>query len=268
MNVTFTFSYEPSQQVLDAWEQKRQAAVALITQQVLNEQFEREKTLITERSKIKSRPANDLRKEERYEVMSRMVSHLFSRGDDPAGPVPLEIEYFHRYFDIDGMFVYMHPSWWKPRYSPVATGFERPAYEITSESDPAPLGSSLGWVLQADGDDRRNEFLNSPWVRVCLPIRPAQERDSLAWLARHIEGEIGYNPNANPLKELLESVEKSRAAEAALGVDGPEYVTVDSTVGAPADPLRPEAVYPIIEEFDVTVPTDGFVYDELNVIIP
>jgi hypothetical protein len=268
VSVSYTYTWEPSQQVLDAWEQKRQQAVAALTQDLLNEQFEREKKLITERSKIKSRPANDLRREERYEVMNRMISHLFARGDDPSGPLPLEIEYFHRYFDIDGMFVYLHPSWWKPRYSPVATGLERPAYEITAESDPAPLGSSLGWVLQLDGDDRRNEFLNSPWIRVCMPIRPEQERDAIAWLARHIEGEVGYAPDVSPLKELLEAVEKVRASEAALGVDGAEYVTVDSTPGAPPNPLSPEAVYPIIEQFDVTVPTDGFVYDELKIIVP
>ncbi|MGH7575746.1 MAG: hypothetical protein ACREM1_11565, partial [Longimicrobiales bacterium] len=201
-------------------------------------------------------------------VMNRMVSHLFARGDDPSGPIPLEIEYFHRYFDIDSMFLYLHPSWWKPRYSPVATGLERPAYEITAESDPAPLGSSLGWMLQLDGDDRRNEFLNSPWIRVCLPIRPAQERDAIAWLARHIEGEVGYDPNEPPLKDLLESVESVRSAEVDLGVNGPEYVTVDSTPGAPTEPLTPEAVYPIVDQFDVTVPTDGFVYDELKVVIP
>jgi hypothetical protein len=268
VSVTYTYTWEPSQAVLDAWEQKRAQAVATLTQELLNEQFEREKTLITERSKIKARPANDLRKEERYEVMNRMVSHLFARGDDPAGPVPLEIEYFHRYFDIDGIFVYLHPSWWKPRYSPVASGLERPAYEITAESDPAPLGSSLGWMLQLDGDDRRNEFLNSPWIRVCMPMRPGQERDAIAWLARHVEGEVGYDPAVAPLKDLLEATESVRSAEASLGLDGPEYVTVDSTPGAPADPLTPEGVFPVIDQFEVTVPTDGFVYDSLQVVIP
>jgi hypothetical protein len=268
VSVSYTYTWDPSQTVLDEWEKKRQEAVTKLTQELLNEQFEREKTLITERSKIKARPANDLRREERYEVMNRMVSQLFARGDDPSGPIPLEIEYFHRYFDIDSMFVYLHPSWWKPRYSPVATGLERPAYEITAESDPAPLGSSLGWMLQLDGDDRRNEFLNSPWIRVCLPIRPTQERDAIAWLARHIEGEVGYDPSKDPLKDLLETIESVRGAEAGLGLDGPEYVTVDSTPGAPSAPLSPEAVFPIIDQFDVTVPTDGFVYDELKVVIP
>jgi hypothetical protein len=197
--------------------------------------------------------------------MNRMVSHLFGRGDDPSEPTPLEIEYFHRYFEIERMFIYTHPSWWKPRYTQPATGFGRQAYEITADSDPAPLGSSLGWMIQLDGDARRNEFINSPWLRVCVPIFPDREREAIEWLRTHVEGEFGYDPESGSLKALLEDIEARRQQEDALGTDGPNYVTVDSTVGAPADPLKPEHVYPVIDEFDVTVPTDGFVYDVLEI---
>lgn len=47
------------------------------------------------------------------------------------------------------------------------------------KSEPAPLGSSLGWLIQLDGDRRRNEFINSPWARICIPIRPGRERKLL-----------------------------------------------------------------------------------------
>ena len=268
VSVTYTYTWEPHQDVVDDWEKERKKAVAAITEELLNEQFEREKELITERSKIRPRPANDLRREERFETMNRMISQLFARGDDPSEPTPLEIEYFHRYFNLEGMFIYTHPSWWKPRYSPVATGLRRPAYEITAESEPAPMGSSLGWtgwMIQLDGDTRRNEFLNSPWVRVCLPIHPGREREAVEWLAKHVEGEFGYDVTKDPLKILLENIEEFRANEEALGIEGADYVTVESSVGAPEGPLRPEKLYPIIEEFDVTVPTDGFVYDELTI---
>jgi hypothetical protein len=267
VSVNYTYTWDPSQEILNEWEAERKAALAALTEELLNQQFERQKALITERSKIRPRPANDLRKEERYEVMNRMVSHLFARGDDPSDPTPLEIEYFHKFFEIDGMFTYLHPSWWKPRYSPVTTDLRRPAYEITSESEPAQLGSSLGWLIQLDGDSRRNEFLNSPWVRVCLPVRPRREREAVAWLAKHIEGEFGYDPSREPLKSLLADIEKIRSNEEKLGIDGPEYVTVDSTVGAPGGALKPENVFPIVDEFEVTVPTDGFVYDELQVTV-
>ncbi|MCU1230972.1 MAG: hypothetical protein JWO97_3856 [Acidobacteria bacterium] len=265
VTVNYTYVWEPSPAALDEWEAKRRAAVIALNEEALTRQFEEQKALVTARSKIQWRPANDLRMEERYEVMNRLVSQLFARGDDPSQPTPLEIESFHRYFDIEAMFVYLHPSWWKPRYTSVSTGLGREAYEITAESEPAPLGSSLGWLMQLDGDDRRNEFLNSPWIRVCMPIRRTRERAALAWLAEHVEGTIGYDPNADPLRGILSRVEEIVESQERLGFNGPEWVTVDSTPGAPADPLRPEAVYPIIDEFEVTVPTDGFVYDELVV---
>ncbi|MBK7286875.1 MAG: hypothetical protein IPI95_07080 [Flavobacteriales bacterium] len=112
----YTYNYSPSQAVLDAWELLRADAASKITESAMIDQFEQQKNLITQRSRIRPRPANDLRKEERYEVMNRMVDYLFGRGDERSEPTPLEIEQFHRFFDIDGMFTYNHPSWWKPRF--------------------------------------------------------------------------------------------------------------------------------------------------------
>ncbi|MEZ0031258.1 hypothetical protein ABIF68_001628 [Bradyrhizobium japonicum] len=275
VQVNFTYTYDPSDAVMQAWEAERLAAEAQFAkaeaaarEKALQEEFDRQKAQLTERSKIRPRPTNDLRQEERYEVMNRMISHLFARIQNRAVPSPLEIETFHRYFDLAGMFIYNHPSWWRPRYSSVRTGFGRPPYEITADSEPAKLGSSLGWLIQLDGDDRRNEFINSPWCRVCIPMRPNREKEAIAWLAKHVEGEIGYDPKAEPLKGLLDEIEKLRRDQQSLGINGPEYVTVDSGVGAPPGPLKPENLYPIVDEFEVTVPTEGFVYDDLKVVIP
>ena len=60
-------------------------------------------------------------------------------------------------------------------------------YLITEDSAPARLGSSLGWLLQLDGDNLRNAFLNAPWVKAVIPIRPGREKAALNWL-RAIEG--------------------------------------------------------------------------------
>jgi hypothetical protein len=266
VSVAYTYSWSPSVATLAAWEAEVAAARTALKEQALNEQFEKQKNLITAKSKIPKRPANDLRMEERYEVMNRMVSLLFAQGIDPSQPNPLEIEFFHRYFDIQAMFVYNHPSWWRPRYTSGATGLARSPYEITDESDPAPLGSSLGWAIQLDGDDRRNEFINSPWVRVCLPIKPGLERDAVDWLARHIEGQVGYDSGSGQLSKLLETIEELRAKEEKLGVNGPNYVTVSSSPSAPGNALTPQDIYPIIDEFEVSVPTEGFVYDELKLV--
>lgn len=262
VNVGYTYSWSPSSQALLEWEATKDRLREEIQEEALQKKFERERTLITERSKIPKRPAADLRQEERYEIMNRMVSHLFANPANPSEPTPTELEYFHRYFDLSGIFLYMHPSWWRPRYAASAVGFERPAYEITAESDPAPLGSSLNWAIQLDGDNRRNEFLNSPWVRVCVPINPGNERDAIEWLAQHIEGDRGYDIENGPLKAVLESIEERREAEQ-MASDGPDYAVVSGTPGAPDEAATPQDIYPIVDEFDVTVPTGGFVYDKL-----
>jgi hypothetical protein len=63
-------------------------------------------------------------------------------------------------------------------------------YYITEDSVPAAFGSSLGWLLQLDGDNMRNAFLNSPWVKAILPIRPGKEKAALNWL-KEVEGNNG-----------------------------------------------------------------------------
>ncbi len=67
-------------------------------------------------------------------------------------------------------------------------------YFITENSKPAKLGSSLGWILQLDGDNRRNQFLNAPWVKAVLPIRPGMEEAAMHWLQQvNVEGTEGLN---------------------------------------------------------------------------
>lgn len=267
VSIGYTYTWDPAASVLAAWEAERAAAVAALTAEKLQAKFEQDRALLTLQSKIRPRPANDLRREERYEIMNRMVSRLFASATGTNPPTPLEVESFHRYFDIEAMFVTTHPSWWRPRYTPNGT-FNQEPYSITAESEPAPLGSSLGWMLQLDGDARRNEFLNSPWARICVPIRPNTERAALDWLSRHLEGAVGYDPASEPLRGLLATIATIRQRQGQVGGDGPDWVRADSPVenpAAPADPLRPEGSFPVVHEFDVTVPTDGFVYEELRI---
>ena len=75
-----------------------------------------------------------------------------------------------------------------------ARELNRDSYFITEDSRPAKLGSSLGWLLQLDGDNLRNAFLNSPWVRAVIPIRVGKEREALNWLTQaHVEGSDGLD---------------------------------------------------------------------------
>ncbi len=67
---------------------------------------------------------------------------------------------------------------------------QRDNYSITEDSEPAKLGSSLGWLLQLDGDNMRNAFLNAPWVKAVIPIRPGKEQAAINWL-KGVEGMNG-----------------------------------------------------------------------------
>jgi hypothetical protein len=70
----------------------------------------------------------------------------------------------------------------------------RDNYYVTEKSEPAKLGSSLGWLIQLDGDDLRNAMLNSPWVKAVIPIRVGKERAAMNWLRQaHVEGDDGLD---------------------------------------------------------------------------
>ena len=62
-------------------------------------------------------------------------------------------------------------------------------YSITEDSEPAKMGSSIGWLLQLDGDTHRNLFLNCSGVKAVIPIRPGREKEAIDWLkTANIEG--------------------------------------------------------------------------------
>ena len=127
-------------------------------------------------------------------------------------------------FDVDKMLYFVAPEWWMPReistqqieyealpggpapgvaikavsltdenrigWGGVGTKGRSNSYLITEDAQPARLGSSLGWLLQLDGDNHRNAFLNSPWVKAVIPVRPGREEQALNWLqAADIEGD-------------------------------------------------------------------------------
>ena len=137
-------------------------------------------------------------------------------------------------FEVDRMLYFVAPEWWRPRMhrslqsvTPELSGppgkrtlgkqlhgtARRPVgldehtvgwggvhetgrdnYYITETSNPAPLGSSLGWLIQLDGDNMRNAFLNAPWVKAVVPIRPDKELAALNWLSRaEVEGGDGLD---------------------------------------------------------------------------
>jgi len=189
------------------------------------------KERITLASKISPRPADELREEERITIYRHLIQDMllpkgYGSGKDAVPETKDTLaarhvlsELISSIFDVDKMLYFVAPDWWKPRFArgaqsfggnpngsqvgPVsvanqvgwdrATDIQREHYYITEDSSPAKLGSSLGWVLQLDGDNLRNAFLNAPWVKTVMPIRPGKEKAAINWL-KHMDGFNGIGP--------------------------------------------------------------------------
>ncbi|MBI3170083.1 MAG: hypothetical protein HYZ22_16480 [Chloroflexi bacterium] len=175
-------------------------------------------------SRVSTRKFEDLREEERVVVYRKLISQLMNVNQ--GGGKHMLSEMVRSIFDVDGMLYFVAPEWWRPRLhqSHQTFGTSQPIteesvvswggsgenrednYFITDESEPARLGSSLGWLLQLDGDNFRNAFLNSPWVKAVVPIRPGKELEAMKWLEKaHVEGSDGLDAEykASP-EELIE----------------------------------------------------------------
>ncbi|GAA2359326.1 hypothetical protein [Dactylosporangium salmoneum] len=166
---------------------------------------------------VRSRPQEDLRAEERSIVYRSLIKRLYGNENGWTNEdYHVASELIRYLFDVDSMLYFVAPDWWRPREQRLAAKDDqgelqptiiaepalsarvsglgkvrprvipghRPYYLITEETAPAPQGASLGWLIQLDGDVHRNAFLNSPWVKAVLPIRPGREREAMAWLRR------------------------------------------------------------------------------------
>ena len=214
----------------DAWKDHDAAVIAAEIkynadkQRLLEKSFmESVRQRIKDASNIKSRPSWDLREEERTIVYRHLIEKLMLDSWGIAKPNPedggsnarlshVRSEVIRALFDVDAMLYFVAPEWWMPRkhrrqYDGKADfkltdkdlvkwdDIEKrnDNYKITEDSAFAKLGSSLGWLLQLDGDNLRNAFLNAPWVKAVIPIRPGREKAALNWLHTAVEGDDGWN---------------------------------------------------------------------------
>jgi hypothetical protein len=152
----------------------------------------------------------------------------------------------------------------------------RDNYLITEDSRPARLGSSLGWLLQLDGDNHRNAFLNAAWVKAVIPIRPGREVAALKWLdhagveADGLDEPYNY-PDEDPrfrdtngipkkLREVLEFLAEDVQAEAGLTT----VLAADKVFEQGFDPLaggfqeKPRADH-VFDQWVEILPTDQVV---------
>lgn len=163
-------------------------------------------------------------------------------------------------------------------------------YYITPNSDPAKLGASLGWLMQLDGDRMRNAFLNAPWVKAVIPVRPGQERAAINWLSRlGVEGSEGLDDQyvapaqqlaeiphdgANPtirdaINHLCNVVAAKHKQSMVVEKYPPEEINDDNSVRAtPLDKVYEHGFYPLEGGFRLTPETPFEVFDQWIEILP
>lgn len=220
--------YKPSKQLLkevaEANEKKLEEADTLKARAFQEALFKAARERIKAASNIQPRRFEELREEERIVIYRNLIRQLLEAAgvkDDDRRVRHVFAELVQSMFDVDRMLYFVAPEWWLPRslasaqqsHQDIGLGDQQAAftsqnvvswggvkgtrpdnYYITEDSTPARLGSSLGWLLQLDGDNMRNAFLNAPWVKAIVPIRPGREWKALEWLSSDtIEGSDGLD---------------------------------------------------------------------------
>jgi hypothetical protein len=164
-------------------------------------------------------------------------------------------------------------------------------YYITEESAPAKLGSSLGWLIQLDADNLRNAFLNAPWVKAVIPIRPGKERAAINWLQGvEVEGteglsddyvapsgELSQIPHSGPkvtisdaINHLCDIVAKKHEDSLKVNKYPKEEINDDNKVDVtPIDRVYEHGFYPLQGGFKAKSGPDQFeVFDQWVEILP
>lgn len=275
-------------------------------------------------SSITPRKYEDLREEERIivyrELIGTLTAEIMQNVPDKTVQERLASnairhtvsELLNSIFDIDKMLYFVAPEWWKPKhhyhqtlggsnnydiFSGNLTSWSdlqiRPDnYFITEKSRYAKMGSSLGWLLQLDGDDMRNAFLNAPWVKAVIPIRPGKELEASNWLQQmHVEGTDGLdnlyqapddelekikaavNVNdvtiADAIKFLCAEVAAKHNESLKVGRYPKEEINDDNRVSAtPIDKVYEHGFYPLKGGFRA-VTTEGYeVFDQWIEVLP
>ncbi len=85
-------------------------------------------------------------------------------------------------FDLDQLFYDVNTFEYKAGFTIAKDDYkEHSVYNIHSKMENAknvPVGSSLNWEIQIDGDFKRNMFLNAPFAWVCLPVKAGKETEA------------------------------------------------------------------------------------------
>lgn len=316
LRTKFNLHWQPTQAIKDKYQSEYEKKLKDYDEKKSLAQkkafFDAARERINYASDIEPRKERDLREEERSEVYRNLIDKLVTANSstyDTRHKQHIYSEVIKSIFDIDKMLYYVAPDWWVARKK-YSIGFDktkigsdtvkldstsvgwggikedetdRNNYYITEKSTPAKLGSSLGWLLQLDGDNRRNAFLNSPWVKAVIPIRPGKEEAAIDML-KEVEGDDGLDAIVGSSNQTLEQEIRNMAKIVKKKHDdsfskdtypkgGPqgevELVDEDTTVtSTPIDRVYEHGFYPLKNSFKIDPEKNFEIFDQWIEIVP
>lgn len=274
-------------------------------------------------SKIDKRSSEDLREEERIIIYRNLITQLTQNLPTILNSQTKHTisELLNSIFDIDKMLYFVAPEWWNPRrlhsntylsssnydndFSYTEMGAKKLTtsyfqswsdqtnrldnYYITEKSNPARMGSSLGWLMQLDGDDLRNAFLNAPWVKTVIPIRPGKELEAINWLQQNkVEGTDGLDAVYQAPQEEIDKIKETMGIESVTIGDAIKYLCIEvaakhnegktpsdividdrNTVNAtPVDKVYEHGFYPLQHSFRAESNENFEVFDQWVEVLP
>ena len=135
-------------------------------------------------SKVRSRAS--LYFEERKTVLARKIAallHGVQAGANMTEAIANIYLKINDVFDVSQLFYDTDTTEYSEALLMQGGPKARPNYPLHSAATgTVPMGASLGWRHQIDGDAKRDMFLNAPFAWACLPVRAGKEDDAIHFL--------------------------------------------------------------------------------------
>lgn len=222
------------------------------------------------------RPRESLEYEERKALLAGTLSALTQATSSvSASEVQQLYVIVNEIFDLKQMFYDVDVTEWSLLLQSPDAQATPPRYPIHSKQErPAPLGSSLGWKHQLDGDERRDILMNAPWAWVGIPVKPGRESEA----ANFLKAYANVLSTDSALDNILRQMERLREAEKIVSklafdetvtrvqktdqIDQAPRSWLDSST--PLGKLTWRNVYPLISQQYVVAGVQGFLFDEID----
>jgi hypothetical protein len=172
-----TMYITPTAETISAWESSAVQALCLEDKAKFDAaQAAAQATLEKTTTKEMETPALYLRKEEREEIMAKVISQFLPPTITLESAPDSVVRFIHEAFEWENMSYFLYPYFWKD----IPSALEIEHYDVL-----------------------RKDFLKSSWARVLVPIRPGYEESVLAFSYNGDPDESSYSDKMRTVAQQI-----------------------------------------------------------------